>query len=84
MVSNILAADRYALVYDSAGERVGIATLLQDLDGGGIGFRDLNTEQVSLEDIFVDLAGSCHRRKTEGVDLTQRFSQIGAALLATF
>ncbi len=41
--------------YDTDGERTGIATLLKDLDEAGIRFRDLQTEQSSLEDIFVDL-----------------------------
>ena len=41
--------------YDSDGERAGIAALLKDLDDGGIGFKDLQTSQSSLEDIFVSL-----------------------------
>ncbi|MBK1871072.1 ABC transporter ATP-binding protein [Aestuariivirga sp. YIM B02566] len=41
--------------YDTQGERTGITTLLQDLAQTGIRFRDLNTKQSSLEDIFVDL-----------------------------
>jgi ABC-2 type transport system ATP-binding protein len=52
-----LATDGRELVYhyDSEGERIGIAALLQDLDRAGIAFLDLKTEQSSLEDIFVDL-----------------------------
>jgi ABC-2 type transport system ATP-binding protein len=42
-------------VYDAQGERTGITSLLDDLAGAGIVFKDLNTTQSSLEDIFVDL-----------------------------
>lgn len=42
-------------VYDTQGERTGITTLLQDLSGAGIRFRDLQTRQSSLEEIFVSL-----------------------------
>jgi ABC-2 type transport system ATP-binding protein len=41
--------------YDTQGERTGITALLADLNQAGIRFRDLNTTQSSLEDIFVDL-----------------------------
>jgi len=41
--------------YDTQGQRTGITALLQDLNRAGIGFRDLETTQSSLEDIFVDL-----------------------------
>jgi ABC-2 type transport system ATP-binding protein len=41
--------------YDTQGERTGITSLLDDLNRAGIVFRDLQTEQSSLEDIFVDL-----------------------------
>ena len=41
--------------YDSEGERAGIATLLKDLGAAGIRFKDLQTTQSSLEDIFVSL-----------------------------
>ncbi|HUJ87640.1 MAG TPA: ABC transporter ATP-binding protein [Burkholderiales bacterium] len=41
--------------YDAQADRDGIASLLRDLAGSGIAFRDLNTSQSSLEDIFVDL-----------------------------
>jgi ABC-2 type transport system ATP-binding protein len=52
-----LAADGAELVYtyDTQGARTGITTLLADLRRAGIRFRDLNTTQSSLEDIFVDL-----------------------------
>ena len=41
--------------YDTQAERTGITALLQDLNRAGIRFRDLETQQSSLEDIFVDL-----------------------------
>jgi ABC-2 type transport system ATP-binding protein len=41
--------------YDTQAERTGITTLLRNLHDAGIRFRDLNTTQSSLEDIFVDL-----------------------------
>jgi ABC-2 type transport system ATP-binding protein len=41
--------------YDTQGERPGIAALLDDLDKAGIRFKDLQTTQSSLEDIFVSL-----------------------------
>ena len=36
-------------------ERTGIAALLQDLAAADIKYKDLKTEQSSLEDIFVTL-----------------------------
>ncbi len=52
-----LAADGSELVYtyDTRGQRTGITALLADLSRAGIRFRDLETSQSSLEDIFVDL-----------------------------
>ncbi len=41
--------------YDTQGERTGITTLLGDLSRAQIHFRDLQTIQSSLEDIFVGL-----------------------------
>jgi ABC-2 type transport system ATP-binding protein len=41
--------------YDTQGDRTSIATLLDDLDKAGIRFKDLQTTQSSLEDIFVNL-----------------------------
>jgi len=41
--------------FDAAEERTGIPALLRRLDELGIGFKDLNTRQSSLEDIFVTL-----------------------------
>jgi ABC-2 type transport system ATP-binding protein len=47
--------DKLIYTYDTQGERTGITALLNDLNHAGIRFRDLNTSQSSLEDIFVDL-----------------------------
>lgn len=41
--------------YDRSQENTGINTLLDALAGAGVAFRDLETKQSSLEDIFVDL-----------------------------
>jgi ABC-2 type transport system ATP-binding protein len=41
--------------YDTQGPRTGITKLLTDLASAGITFKDLDTKQSSLEDIFVDL-----------------------------
>jgi ABC-2 type transport system ATP-binding protein len=41
--------------YDRQGERTGITALLNDLNEAGIRFKDLSTQQTSLEDIFVGL-----------------------------
>src|SRR5262249_5259194 len=52
-----LSPDGNELVYtyDTRAQRTGITTLLKDLSAAGITFRDLNTTQSSLEDIFVNL-----------------------------
>jgi len=52
-----LAKDGGELVYsyDTRGERTGITALLQELTAAGIRFRDLQTHESSLEEIFVDL-----------------------------
>ncbi|MFH1600683.1 MAG: ABC transporter ATP-binding protein [Pseudomonadota bacterium] len=57
-----LSEDGLSLVYtfDVQGERTGIATLLRRLADQGIDFRDLNTQESSLEEIFVNLV---HRGK---------------------
>ena len=44
--------------YDTKAEHTGITSLLDDLAAAGIGFKDLQTTQSSLEDIFVDLVRS--------------------------
>ncbi|MBV8792053.1 MAG: hypothetical protein JO237_08360 [Pseudolabrys sp.] len=41
--------------YDTQAERTGVATLLGELTKAGIRIRDLQTEQSSLEEIFVGL-----------------------------
>ena len=41
--------------YDEQVDRAGLTALLQNLTGAGIRFRDLQTTQSSLEDIFVTL-----------------------------
>ena len=41
--------------YDTKAERTGITTFLNDLRTAGLSFTDLNTDQSSLEDIFVGL-----------------------------
>jgi len=52
-----LAADGNELVYtyDTQTGRTDIAALLADLNQAGVSFRDLQTKQSSLEEIFVDL-----------------------------
>jgi ABC-2 type transport system ATP-binding protein len=52
-----LSPDRHELIYtyDTQGERTGITALLRDLNAAGIGFKDLHTDQSSLEEIFVSL-----------------------------
>jgi ABC-2 type transport system ATP-binding protein len=53
----VLSADGCALVYgyDAQVEGGGIAGLLKALEQAGIGFKDVQTTQSSLEDIFVGL-----------------------------
>jgi ABC-2 type transport system ATP-binding protein len=57
-----LAPDGSELIYtyDTQGERTGITALLAAVNEAGVRFKDLNTTQSSLEDIFVGLIG---RRK---------------------
>jgi len=52
-----LASDGADLVYtyDSQTGRMEIADLLADLSAAGVRFRDLQTKESSLEEIFVDL-----------------------------
>ncbi len=53
----VLAKDGSELIYtyDSQGTRTGITHLLTDLADAGIRFKDLDTSQSSLEEIFVGL-----------------------------
>lgn len=55
-----LSADGSELTYtfDAHHEGTGIAALLRALAENGIDFRDLHTDQSSLEDIFVDLVSA--------------------------
>jgi ABC-2 type transport system ATP-binding protein len=55
-----LSADGTQLVYtfDAQGDRTGIAGLLRRLSEHAIDFRDLNTSESSLEEIFVSLVRS--------------------------
>ncbi len=52
-----LADDGHALVYefDSQAEATGVPSLLRRMSDIGISFKDLHTQQSSLEDIFVGL-----------------------------
>jgi ABC-2 type transport system ATP-binding protein len=52
-----LAADGHALIYtfDTHSDATGIAGLLRQLNELGIDFKDLQTSESSLEDIFVNL-----------------------------
>jgi len=52
-----LTPDGSAMVYtyDAQGERTGISTLLADLGKVGVRFKDLQTKESSLEEIFVSL-----------------------------
>jgi ABC-2 type transport system ATP-binding protein len=47
-------------VFDGKAERTGIPSLLRRMSDLGIGFKDLNTRQSSLEDIFVSLVTERH------------------------
>jgi len=55
-----LSADGHELVYtfDAQREQTGIAALMKQLNEAGIDFKDLQTSQSSLEDIFVSLVRS--------------------------
>jgi ABC-2 type transport system ATP-binding protein len=52
-----LSENGMQLVYTftAQGDRTGITALMDDLKLAGIAFRDLNTTQSSLEEIFVNL-----------------------------
>jgi ABC-2 type transport system ATP-binding protein len=47
--------DDLVYTYDTQGERTGITALLRDLSEAGIRFKDIETKQSSLEEIFVNL-----------------------------
>ncbi|HEX8641303.1 MAG TPA: ABC transporter ATP-binding protein [Allosphingosinicella sp.] len=52
-----LQADGHELLYvfDANAERTGVPSLLRAMSDAGIAFKDLNTKQSSLEEIFVSL-----------------------------
>jgi ABC-2 type transport system ATP-binding protein len=53
----VLQADGHELLYvfDANADRTGVPSLLRRMSDAGIAFKDLNTRQSSLEDIFVSL-----------------------------
>lgn len=53
----VRASDGLSLTYtyDTKGDRTGITTLLADLQKAGLHMKDIQTQQSSLEDIFVGL-----------------------------
>ena len=61
-----LHKDGYELEYlfDTRAERTGVSALLRTLGDVGVGYKDLNTRESSLEDIFVTLV---HTPNGEGV-----------------
>ena len=63
-----LEADGHELVYvfDSTAERTGIPSLLRRMSDLHIGFKDLNTKESSLEEIFVSLVHSPRHDGSEG------------------
>ena len=48
-------ASEFTYTFDAQSEDTGIAVLLRKLDGHGIDFKELQSSQSSLEDIFVSL-----------------------------
>ena len=50
-----LDGDELIFTYDTQAERTGISKLLNELGALGIRFKDLDTQESSLEDIFVSL-----------------------------
>jgi ABC-2 type transport system ATP-binding protein len=62
-----LSADGTTLTYefDAKAERTGIPSLLAAMRDEGISFKDLDTKQSSLEDIFVDLI---HEKRREAAE----------------
>ncbi|MBX2878309.1 MAG: ABC transporter ATP-binding protein [Granulosicoccus sp.] len=51
--------------YSSKGDRTGITSLLQAVSDAGLGLRDLQTSQSSLEDIFVELVHANQAEKQQ-------------------
>ncbi|RPG44442.1 MAG: multidrug ABC transporter ATP-binding protein, partial [Gammaproteobacteria bacterium TMED163] len=54
--------------FDTQSERTGITALLDDLKAAGIQFRDLNTTQSSLEEIFVNLVDESSEKNSAAVN----------------
>lgn len=52
------AGNELVYVFDANAERTGVPSLLRRMTDLGIGFKDLNTQQSSLEDIFVSLVST--------------------------
>ena len=67
-----LAGEGHQLVYtyDTKSTETGIAELLKKLSRHGIEFKDLQTEQSSLEEIFVSLVGHKPTGKTSAEAMT--------------
>ncbi|HYC55642.1 MAG TPA: ABC transporter ATP-binding protein [Candidatus Binatia bacterium] len=59
-----LKADGHELqyVFDANADRTGVPSLLRRMSDAGIAFKDLNTRQSSLEDIFVSLVSDRGQR----------------------
>jgi len=53
----VVADDKQSIIYhyDKDAPEVDIAALLQVVSSAGLGFKDIHTQQSSLEEIFVDL-----------------------------
>ena len=47
--------DQLTYTYDNQSDRPGVASLIRDLEAAGIQFRDIETKNSSLEEIFVNL-----------------------------
>ncbi|MDX8494017.1 ABC transporter ATP-binding protein [Mesorhizobium sp. VK22B] len=47
--------EQLTYTYDNQSDRPGVASLIRDLEAAGIQFRDLDTKNSSLEEIFVNL-----------------------------
>lgn len=56
--------------YNTRGDRTGITSLLQDLSDASVRFKDLNTKQSSLEEIFVTLVHE-DAEQTKPVELAE-------------
>jgi ABC-2 type transport system ATP-binding protein len=69
-----VSADGYQLTYtfDTQGERTGITALLQAVGEAGLGLKDLNTSQSSLEDIFVNLVSADQTQLESASEQTNR------------